>query len=188
MKQYLIIMHGFSGTGKSAIAKKLAENTGYKIFQSDMIRKKLAGKKKTERNNNDYDRGIYSPKFTNITYDVMLKLAEKNLKRGNSVILDATFNKVKHREKARKISTDYAADCIIIQCSLDEKLIKERLKKRENEDNDVSDANWQIYLNQKNNFEPLSYLEKEMTLTVDTHNEITENTNKIIKYLGYPVN
>ena len=87
----LIVVCGLPASGKSTIAKALAERSGFPVFNSDVIRKRLVGKAPTIRAGADWRQGIYGPQFTAATYAGLLDEAATTLKSGTGAIIDATF-------------------------------------------------------------------------------------------------
>jgi len=181
-------MHGFSGTGKSVIAKKLSETTHFTLFQSDVIRKEIAGLYKVNRDYTAYDRGIYTKDFSDKTYETMLEYASAKLKKNQTVILDATFGRKKYRDSAIQKAKSFNLPLFIINCRLPENLIKERLIKRELENKDISDATWEIYLKQKENFEDLSKEEENLSVNLNVENDLTLNVKIILSKISEIMN
>ena len=68
-------------------------------------------------------------------------------------MLDATFSKNTYIKEAEKAAKKAGADFKIIECVSIEAVIKTRLKKRLKNKTSISDATWDIYLKQKEDFE-----------------------------------
>src|SRR3989338_8176568 len=144
----LIIVCGLSGTGKTTIARLLAERTSAAHLRTDVIRKEV----------------FWSPDYSEAekekVYKLMFERAQQLLK-GGSVVLDATFLKYRHRQTARKLALAAEAPFYIVEVVCPEEIVKERLAKRVG---DASDARFGEYLAQKNALEPI----REKHLQVDT--------------------
>jgi len=63
----LLVVCGMIATGKSTLAWLLAALTGFPVVDFDRVRKKLAGIPATTRAGEEYQRGIYSEEFTQLT-------------------------------------------------------------------------------------------------------------------------
>jgi len=164
----VIVLIGFSGSGKSYIAKFL-ENFGYKVLRSDVIRKKLAGLKPTERATSPFGKGIYSEEMTKKVYSEMVKRAKDIVFKNGKVVLDATFLKKWQRELVlRNFPT-----ATFLWVVAPEEVIVERLRKRKN---DVSDADISIFQKQKEIFEPPTEILR--TFIVESGN--LENIKRIL--------
>jgi len=143
----LIVTIGFSGSGKSYLAKQLEKHLGYRVLRSDVIRKELAGLNPLHSAKTDFGKGIYSPEMTKRVYQTLVDRAKELIARGEKVILDATFLKRWQRELVlRNFPT-----ATFVQVIADEDTIKKRLTTRKN---DPSDADYSVYLKQKETFEP----------------------------------
>jgi aminoglycoside phosphotransferase family enzyme/predicted kinase len=178
-KSLLIITVGLVGTGKSTVARALAKRLGLTVISSDITRKKLAGVPLTEHRFAGYSGGIYTSEFTRQTYDAMFAGAKDILASGDSVILDASFIRKEERLKAKQVAEAVNADFLIVETVLAEDIIKERLARRL-ELGSVSDGRWEIFLPQKERFEPVNEVTEEQHIIVDTSASIDEFTGRII--------
>ncbi len=87
----MIVDCGLSGSGKSTVARRLADRLGFEWLRSDEIRKRVAGVAPAERLSESYAAGAYSREFTEKTYAALLGGAAARLHDGAGVIVDATF-------------------------------------------------------------------------------------------------
>jgi aminoglycoside phosphotransferase family enzyme/predicted kinase len=166
-KPLLILFSGLMGTGKSTLAEALGNETGFPVVSSDVNRKQLAGIAPGERRFEQFDAGIYSPESTAATYESLFSSARKNLDRGQSVILDASFKKREMRNKLIEMAAEYNAEIFIIECVLDEAEARKRLDKRVSEGS-VSDGRWEIFETQKRDFDKITEFPKKNHIVVNT--------------------
>ncbi len=176
----LLITAGLVGTGKTALAQALAKRLGLVVISSDVTRKKLAGIPATEHRFEEFDSGIYSAEFSRKTYDSMLAEARDILAEGGSVILDASFIKAGERLKARELAEKMGADFLIIEFTLDEESIKQRLAQRL-EQGTTSDGRWEIYPSQKRAFEAVVEVPPQKHVIIDTSKPVEENIRQILE-------
>ncbi|AAC07427.1 AAA family ATPase [Aquifex aeolicus] len=169
----LVVIFGLSGSGKSFLASILHEKCGYEWLRSDVIRKQLAGLKPEESAKADYGKGIYTKEITKKVYEEMVKRAKELIDRGKKVVLDATFIKRWQRELVLK----NFKDPFFILAFAPEEVIKERLKSRK----DVSDADWNIYLKQKEEFEAPEEIDY---CVINTNKSKEELESRLKKLLG----
>src|SRR5262249_419298 len=94
----LLVVCGRVGTGKSTVAQLLSDHSGFTVFNSDVVRKRLAGLLPTARAGADYQGGIYTADFTRRTYATLLIHAEEKLRAGRGVIVDATCKQREDRQ------------------------------------------------------------------------------------------
>ena len=180
-KSILIIMMGLVGTGKTTLAQALAERLGAVVISSDVTRKRLAGIPINEHFLGGFEKGIYSPEFTDRTYEAMLKEADSALVGGNSVILDASFVDKEWRLWAMSLAETVGADFMAAECVLAKKIVKERLSNRKDT---ASDGRWEIYQEQKKVFEPVVEIPPEEHVTIDASKPVEENAKQILELLS----
>lgn len=144
---------GLIATGKSTLAAKWAAKHGMAYFNSDRIRKDLAGLDVIAGRQESLDRGIYSREFTRRTYDALLAKAEEECARGRSVALDASYQSRDERDRLRAVAGRLQVDVLFIRCHCPEDEIMRRLAIRDRDPEAVSDGRAAIYLIQKERFE-----------------------------------
>ncbi|MGE5304890.1 MAG: AAA family ATPase [Alphaproteobacteria bacterium] len=152
----LLIVCGLVASGKSTTARALGDRTGYQIFNSDVIRKQLAGIALTTRPAAEYGKGLYGDDFTSLTYNTLLEESEACLKLGKGVIVDATFKDPAHRRQFLDMAARLHLPVLFVECRASEEQILERLKRRQQRPGEVSDATVSVYLRQREEFVPLS--------------------------------
>jgi hypothetical protein len=164
-KPILFITCGLTGTGKTTIAKKISQDYNSLLLSTDLIRKKMEGINIYEKHHDEYNKGLYSPEKMQLVYDKLIKEAEKNLKAGKNVVLDATFKTKKNRDKARFLARNTNSKFLILNSIMPENLVKKYLNERVKRKS-VSDGRWEIYEKQKKSFEYLSSSEKYIEIDV----------------------
>ena len=178
-KPVLFITTGLVGTGKTFLAQALAKRLGLVVISSDVTRKQLASIPLTEHRFEELDTGIYSAEFSRKTYAQMFSEAKHILADGGSVIIDASFIKAEERLKAKGLAEEMGADFLIIECTLDEGSIKQRLTQRR-EEGSVSDGRWEIYPPQKRAFDPVVEVPPQKHAIIDTSKPVEENIRQIL--------
>jgi aminoglycoside phosphotransferase family enzyme/predicted kinase len=165
----LLLVSGLPGTGKSTLAKSLADVAHFdEVLRSDVIRKELAGK--WEPSNPQRERGsegvtnhepksladasgykteamsmssgLYSPDFTERTYDECWCRARKRLLAGGRVIVDATFQRESFRHRFLQLALDCGVRSVWLECEAPADVVQQRLLARRG---DASDADWNVY-------------------------------------------
>ncbi len=133
----LVLIGGLPGTGKSALAARIAEQFGFPVLSSDRIRKELAGIPPEERVEADFGVGIYARPWTDRTYAELLSRAASLLAMGESVLIDATWASAEHRRAAAAVAAQATAELVQLQCTAPARLAASRILGRAG---DVSDA------------------------------------------------
>jgi hypothetical protein len=182
-KPTLILMAGLMGTGKSVRAKLIAPRVGADIIQTDVVRKEILNIEPTEKHHEAFGRGIYSGEITRKTYVRSLELASQKLKEGKSVIIDASYKSRDDRRKAFEAAERLHADFFIIECTCPENIIKERLLSRISDKGEVSDAHWEIYLEQKEAFDAITEIPDSLHLILDTSLTPDDSTYKALQQI-----
>lgn len=176
---FLIITCGLPATGKSSLARRLAERAGVTVLSSDVVRKGLAGLGPGERRFEPFRRGIYAPAFTDRTYRALLDAARPLLAAGQTVVLDASFAQQKHRRWAMRLAAETGAQFLCVECRATDTVIAERLAHRLREGRDPSDARWDIYLAQKRAFQPVTELPAERHVVVNTERPLEKGVQVV---------
>ena len=150
----LVLMGGLMGTGKTTVAEALSHERGFAHLSSDETRKRLAGIDPEDRRYVEFDSDIYSPEFSQRTYQALFDEARDLLKSGRSVIVDASFRTKSERAIAVRIAEETGSPLLFALCTADDETIRQRLTDRETRGTGASDGRWEIYQAQKDHFEP----------------------------------
>ncbi len=126
----LLLVGGLMGTGKSTLAGRLRNETGWTLISSDVTRKKLAGVDPVAPQVGGFSEGLYSPAWNARVYQTMLDQASALLASGRSVILDATFARRAYRHAAAQEAAMYGANLVFIECQAPRELTLQRLASR----------------------------------------------------------
>ena len=185
IQPYLIITCGLTGTGKSTIINEVAKEKGFTLLASDKIRKQLVGISPEEHRYEEFDEGIYSKELTEKTYLHIIEEGKKIILEDKSVILDACFPKKWQRQKAFDVAKDINAQFLCIEFVCPEEVVKERLKKRFDSKEGISDGRWEIYCAQRETFEKIDGLPSNFHIIIDTSRPIEESKRKIIDRLKF---
>jgi aminoglycoside phosphotransferase family enzyme/predicted kinase len=178
----LFITCGLTGSGKSSVARELAFDLGIDVHSSDVIRKELAGVSPTERSEVPFRNGMYSPGVTESVYAVLLSRGETALAAGRSVILDATFLDGAKRRACREMAGMHHAQLAILQATVPEPVARDRLDRRHEAGAGASDGRWEIYLEQRKAFEPVSP-DEGILIPLDTTGPAADNVRVVFARL-----
>ena len=168
----VLVFFGMIATGKSYLAAAWARHHGCAYYNSDRIRKELAGLVPESRQAAAVavDQGIYSREFSRRTYDQLLILAEQDLdtKPGVCVVLDGSYKARGERQRVLE-SLAVKAKVLFVHCICPEEVMRERMEQRQHDSQAVSDGRWEVYLQQKARFELPLELGPEQLITINTN-------------------
>jgi len=136
----LLLIAGLPGTGKSSLARAVADRAGFQVIRSDEVRKVLTTA--DER---------YSPAATARTYAECQRRAEELLFAGQRVLVDANFRVEAQRQAFLDAGRRWGVPALLCVCQADATVIQQRLAARRG---DVSDADWQVYQQVAQEWEP----------------------------------
>jgi predicted kinase len=160
----IIMVMGLPGSGKSFFSRRLADTLGASYIGSDELRNKMGL------------MGNYQMSSKQLVYQEMIRAAEAVIKNNGEVVLDATFFLKETRNKVEELCQKYGTKLIPILVEAEENIIGERLSKPRRD----SEADFQVYRQIKESFDPLSgsYLS-----LLSTNDNIEEIIGKAIHYI-----
>jgi predicted kinase len=137
-----VLVGGLPGTGKSTVARGLAQGANCTLIRSDVVRKQLAGLAETDSGRHGRDEGIYARAWNDRTYAECLRLAAELLLEGRRVVVDATFGEERRRRDFLERAAALAVPAVLLLCRAEPAVVRGRLANRRG---DASDADWSIY-------------------------------------------
>ncbi len=159
----LIITYGLSGSGKSFHSAALTGPLPALCVRSDVERKRLLG---VDAREDATARGAYSPDLTRRTYARLAELARSVIEAGYIAVVDATFLHAAQRAKFSDLAADLQAPFLILDCDAPIEVLRQRILKRRNQPDNVSDADLLVLERQLTMREPLSDAEIHCAITV----------------------
>jgi predicted kinase len=168
----LVLMGGFSGSGKTWIATRLAPLLGAIHVRSDVERKRLAGLSETARTGSPVAQGLYGPEASARVYEHLARCAEHALEGGRPVIVDAAFGKREQRARFRALAARLGVAVFLLHCRASPEVTHQRLARRHALGADASEADSAVLRWQEAHAEPVGANEGLAVLEVDTTGEI----------------
>ena len=164
----LLITHGLSGSGKSVVSQVLVEAGAGIRVRSDVERKRLFGLAPSSRSGSPLDAGLYTAEAGRLTYERLAGLADVILQAGRSAIVDGAFLARGQRDRLRTVATGRGVPFIILDLQAPEALLRERIRRREREGADASEAGPAVLERQLTAREPLAPDEEVAAVRVPT--------------------
>jgi predicted kinase len=160
-----IAVSGLPGTGKSYFCSKLAERLPFLILESDALRKTL------------FPAPSYSRQESSHLFQIIHVLIERLLRKGISLILDATNLSERYREHLYSIAERLDAKLILVRVEAPPQVVQERLKNRLEDSEAKSDAGWVVYQRMKPTVQKIH----RNHYVVDTSRDIAPVLDKIVR-------
>ena len=155
MPTQLWITHGLSGSGKTTLSQTLLQDYGMIRLRSDVERKRLAGLGTLEHSGAGVAQGLYTQEAGRRTYQHLSRLAERLLTTGWPVIVDAAFLERWQRDLFREVAQRRGLRLNILNLNADPSTLRERIKQRAAQGQDVSEADLRVLQHQIETEQPL---------------------------------
>jgi aminoglycoside phosphotransferase family enzyme/predicted kinase len=126
----MVIVGGGPGTGKTTLARELAERIGAVVLSTDDVRVELVASGELAGEAGKFGSGLYDPTNVSIVYDTVVKRAGTLLANGQSVILDGTWRDARQRQRAYAIADELSCPTVELACQLDIRQAVERIDRR----------------------------------------------------------
>jgi len=168
----LMIMHGFSGSGKTWLSQQLLSRLPAICVRSDIERKRSYDLEETESSGADVGAGIYDPHARADIYATLAAAAKTSLGIGQHVIVDAAFLEHADRQRFRELAKQMNTGFIIVDVYAAPDELLRRLDRRKHDARDASEADVQVLRYQYERADPLDAAELEWTMAVATDADV----------------
>jgi aminoglycoside phosphotransferase family enzyme/predicted kinase len=165
----LIVVCGPPASGKSHLARVLAERSGLAHLSSDLTRKRLVGVSPTQR----ADTEAYSPEWNERTYGELGRRAASEFAAGRGAIVDATFRHLADRQSFAA-GFDAAGPFLFIVGQAPRSVRAARAARRAHDPERVSDADVTIALREQRAWEPLDEVPAPAHIALRTDRRLDE--------------
>lgn len=173
--RFIVVFFGMTASGKSTLGKAWAAEHKAPYYNTDQVRKELAGLRASDRRPDRLASGIYSSDFTEKTYQALLSYAGEDLAAGQQyVVLDGSYSRRKDRERVRELAIRFGAKSVFVFCTCSEAAVRHRLALRAQDPEAVSDGRWEIYQHQLATFERPDDLLETDCLHLNTEQSVAD--------------
>lgn len=176
-----IVFMGLSGSGKSTIARDFSSDAV--ILRSDEIRKEASGVAKDEHRYGSVGEGIYTPELTRQIYCTLLDKALRYAREGRKVIVDATYLKANQRTHFYNSSIEKGLNPFFVHCFASEDILRDRIRKRMQGGQDISDADLNVLDHQLQHLEEPDELPSFRVLRINTEDAIVNIVKALQEFL-----
>jgi len=168
----LLVMHGFSGSGKTWLSQQLLSRLPAIRVRSDIERKRSLSIAETAGSGAGIGEGIYDSCARKDIYVSLAAAVETSLRIGQHVIVDAAFLDRGDRDRFRALAIKLDAEFLIIDVRAESDELHRRLEHRVRDANDASEADESVLRYQYENADALAAEELEHTIAVVTDAEV----------------
>ena len=163
----LVAVSGLPGTGKSYFSQRLLERVPLALLETDALRKAL------------HPSPTYSAQESARLFRLTHELLDELLDEGIPVLLDATNLVESHREHLYTIADLRGVKLVLVLVEAPPEVVRERLaeRKRGKQQQDRSDADWEVYLRLRPSVEPI----RRNHYTVDTTRDVGPVVEQVVR-------
>jgi aminoglycoside phosphotransferase family enzyme/predicted kinase len=136
----LVLMHGYSGSGKSILAAKLVPELPAITVRADIFRPRVAVEEVGDPSASALNAGRYSSANTIRTYQALAAAAAGLLSAGCTVIVDATFLDKHRRGQFRTLGSRAGVPVVIVDCLAPVEVLRDRIAGRKNDPSEATAA------------------------------------------------
>lgn len=165
-RPYLLLCHGYSGSGKSAASEALVSLIGAVRVSSDSERKRV--RQFAVPDTQALPPSAYTAQAIDRHYDALLCLTRQVLASDYPALVDATFLKRAHRERFAALARAMGVPVLLLDFHARTCLLAERVSRRAIDAHAESDAGLVVLVRQLANEEPLSEQEWARAVCFDT--------------------
>ena len=176
----VVVVAGLSGTGKTTLARAVAAELGVEVVSTDAVRADLFGQQKRPV---PFGEGVYGTEASRATYSEVVERSRRHIDEYGCVLLDGTFLDPLQREGARALAESVGAEFRLIRCQLSDDAVHDRLERRRQLGDGVSDACWETYLRQRELRHPSDGDTAEGMLVLDTSRNLAECSRSACDWL-----
>ncbi len=164
----LVIMHGFSGSGKTWLSQRLMLQLPAIRLRSDIERKRMHGLPESAKSGSGVAQGLYAKDERAVVYERLAALAESMLEAGYKVIVDASFLEREERIRFRELAGRAGVGFVIVSASAPRDELERRLVDRQSAGSDPSEADLSVLRHQLDHADTFDADERGCVIDVAT--------------------
>ena len=160
----LIVMRGYPGTGKSTIARAIANALHAPLIDRDILRQKAVD--------------IFGdlPLVGRFSYELMFALTEEQLRLGLSVVVDTPLTYHTTYEQSKALAQSFHMPMLVVHCQCPPQVQKRRLEGRKGKVSEFQITSWEEWMQWKPRFE--NY--EDEGCVIDTSNPLDDSLAKVM--------
>jgi predicted kinase len=160
----LVVCCGLPGVGKSTVSSYIADERSATRLRTDEVRHDL------------FENPSYTPDEGRRTYEELFERTREHLDARQDVVVDGTFKYARERDRADTLGAEAGATVRFVHVTCPPAVVRERIQARTD---DASDADVEVYLKHRDQFEPLA----RDHVTVDNSGDLTDTYRQVDEQL-----
>ncbi|MCE9527899.1 MAG: AAA family ATPase [Planctomycetales bacterium] len=178
LRPLVFAVGGLSGTGKTTLAKGLADALGADLLRTDVVRQEVFG---AGAHAAQADSGIYRRESRELVYDELFRQAAALHAENIPVVLDGTFSSLSTLAKAQEVASQPQALFLAIECVCRPEVAHQRISQRQSAGRDASDARPEIHDFQRKSWE--DWPAETPQVCINTELPLTKQVEQVIAAL-----
>lgn len=176
-KPALVLIGGLPGSGKSTLARSVAARCEFEVIRTDEERRSLI-----EREPAVFTAGRYTPKAIERVYQACREQAERKLRQGGRVIVDATFLKEHRRQEFLDLAVSLGVPTVMLITKVSAAEARRRIEQRAGS-GDASEATVDVHGQADQEWQPLGVSSAWRTAVLHADEEPDQVLDQAIKVL-----
>jgi predicted kinase len=182
-KPLLIAVGGVVASGKSSVARGLAELREVPLLVTDQLRVDILEELADHESRATIVQHSFAPEFFEEVYGDLMLRAEKELAWGRPPVLDGCFALREQRLAARALAASRGVGFRFVECRARSEALHERLRERSRRGGLPDDAWLQILEDFLGHWQPVDELEPAEHRVFDTSRPLGESLRDVVAWL-----
>lgn len=163
---HVVVVMGIMGCGKSTVANAIGRHFGWRVVNSDIERKRIAGVARDAR----LPASAYTDDSAAVVYDALYAAVGDD----SGVVLDAQFPTPEFRAGVVEAAKAKGGHVVFVHCDAPDALVAERMRQRELDPSRVSDATADLLKSARERFQPPTASEELSVIQFDTREDVAK--------------
>jgi putative hydrolase of the HAD superfamily len=176
----IVAMSGQVASGKSSVARALAERLGALRLEGDALRAELVAAPHDAVHEAEWLR-VFARGFEERLYSEFMRRAREAIRSQRPVVLDACFARNAQRLHARSLAREMGAAFLLVECRASEATLSARLAARDRSGERGNGKGWpEIHASLAARWEPITSLSEDEHLLASTDGTVDDAVDAVM--------